>query len=494
MRQRTRMIALLLWAFVLSVSAQDLTHPRGADSWQELIPPTTLKEDFASLYSGLKSAHADLFVHRSQQAYDDRFRQMMESFNQPVSRFEAQLTFQRFVAFGKVAHARIDFPDQAYEVFRDAGGRTFPIYPRIVNGAAYVGENYSGDPRIRGGDEIVAINGIAVADWLNRVAEHISADSPYIAHSLMEFTFPRDLWAVVGEVEQFLLKLRRGDQIVEITIDASSRKAQRKAAAALDKRFSLSSTDREFRMLDQNIGYLRPGPFYNSEQPDQPWNNTAFVAFVDQSFEQLIEQNAKQLIIDLRANPGGDNSFSDPMLAWIANRPFRFCSAFLIRSSDEAAASNLARLKQNPGAAESVSALFAKQYDKVPRGEVFDFEIPYSKPREGKQFTGEVFVLINRHSYSNAVNVAAIVQDYKLGLIVGEKTSDMATTYGAMEQFSLPNTGFTVGFPKAHIIRPSGEPKSDGVTPDWVIASSIVAPIRDQMLETLVAKIKANRG
>jgi hypothetical protein len=52
------------------------------------------------------------------------------------------------------------------------------------------------------------------------------------------------------------------------------------------------------------------------------------------------------------------------------------------------------------------------------------------------------------------VSVAALVQDCKFGTIVGEETSDMATTYGTMEQFNLPKTGIMVGYPKAHIIRP----------------------------------------
>lgn len=34
----------------------------------------------------------------------------------------------------------------------------------------------------------------------------------------------------------------------------------------------------------------------------------------------------------LRDNPGGDNSFSDRMVAWFASRPFRFSDEFSIRT------------------------------------------------------------------------------------------------------------------------------------------------------------------
>jgi len=79
--------------------------------------------------------------------------------------------------------------------------------------------------------------------------------------------------------------------------------------------------------------------------------------------------------------------------------------------------------------------------------------VPAVAPREGERFTGKVFVLIDRYSYSNAVNVAALVQDYKFGTVIGEETADMATTYGAMEQFTLPLTGLSVGYAKAYLIR-----------------------------------------
>ena len=198
-------------------------------------------------------------------------------------------------------------------------------------------------------------------------------------------------------------------------------------------------------------------------------------------------------MLDLRNNPGGDSSFSDPMIAWFADRPFRFASKFLIKSSVAAAASNQARLEKIPGGTETVSHMFAKSYAQTPIGEVFDFEIPFAEPRQGDRYKGAVYVLINRHSYSNAVNVAAIIQDYDFGTIVGEKTSDMATTYGAMESFVLPNTGIKVSFPKAHIIRPSGDEKTDGVTPDILIESAIVPQTQDIVLNHLLDILKQER-
>lgn len=68
------------------------------------------------------------------------------------------------------------------------------------------------------------------------------------------------------------------------------------------------------------------------------------------------------------------------------------------------------------------------------------------QPRAGVRFEGSVFVLVNRRSYCNSVATAVLVQDYGFGTVLGEETPDLATTFGAMEQFQLPATGMTIGF------------------------------------------------
>ena len=476
-------------ALVLALFAT-LGNATAATDWSETVPPKAAQADLAALYDGLKSAHYNLFVHRSRADYDARFAETMADLRTPLTRFELFLALQRFTAYGQVAHARIDFPTPVYAAYRENGGRAFPIYLRIVDGRAYVGEDYSGSDDVEPGDEILAIDGTPMAEWLTRTARTISADSPYIAHSLLESSFPRYLWVELGERPHFTLRLRNDRGAVhEARIAALTQTELTKAIDHAPPVFELDFIARDARMLTDSIGYLRPGPFYNVEDPQRLWDASAFMAFVDSAFESFLEQDAQTLVIDLRNNPGGDNSFSDTMVRWIADRPFRFASRFLVRSSDEAAASNQARIDANSGAAQGISAVYAKAFADTPRGETFPFEIPLAEPRDGKRFEGTVYVLVNRNSYSNAVNVAAIMQDYGWGIIAGEPTADYATTYGAMERFTLPNSGFEVGFPKALIIRPSGDTRLGGVQPDLVIDTPIRPADHDVVLDRLLARI-----
>ncbi|MDG2520746.1 hypothetical protein P7B02_04255 [Caulobacter segnis] len=77
--------------------------------------------------------------------------------------------------------------------------------------------------------------------------------------------------------------------------------------------------------------------------------------------------------------------------------------------------------------------------------------------------------------------------------VLGEETSDLGTTYGAMETFKLPRTGVVVGFPKALITRPNGGKAARGVTPDVAIKTPILEPASDPVLTQAVRLIKVKR-
>ena len=183
------------------------------------------------------------------------------------------------------------------------------------------------------------------------------------------------------------------------------------------------------------------------------------------------------------------------MVAWFATRPFRFVSDFRIKVSRQTIASNRRRMEAaaKAGVADPGSARFAALYAAAPVGGIVSFEVPTISPRDGERFTGKVYLLVDRYSYSNTVNVAAIVQDYGFGTVMGEETADLATTYGAMESFDLPRTGLSVGYAKAFLIRPNGSLRPRGVVPDVAIPTPVVLG-KDEVLEEALAAIAAKAG
>lgn len=455
-----------------------------------VFAPEELRADFAQMYGGLKSAHFDLYAFTPQRELDRRYVQLLGQIDRPMSRFEAMILFELFAAEVRMGHTRIDSPTADWNAYRKDGGKGFPLQIRVVDGRTYVAKNLSGIEAVRPGDEILRLNGQNMQPWLQRTERHVSAETAYMAHSLMDYDFAIYLWVELGAVDGFEILVRQaGSTVRQIHLPART-SAEMEAARLLQPAdLDLENPLREAKLLDQHIAYLRPGPFYNVEAKTgaDEWDVSGFREFIDHAFDQFLEAGASRLIIDLRGNPGGDNLFSDVMVAWFATRPFRFASQFKIKVSAESIAANTARIEHDAAAAGPVSQEFAELYAQHRIGDVADFAIPQTAPRAGKRFEGKVFVLIDRQSYSNAVAVAALVQDYQFGVIVGEATSDMATTYGAMEQFALDHTGLKVGYPKARIVRPNGDLRSRGVAPDIAIRVPIVQSPHDEVLQQAIA-------
>lgn len=438
-----------------------------------------LQQDFDALYRTLQAAHFDLFARRPKAEYDALHATMRAGITRPMTAFETEVLFQRFVAFGDVAHAHIAFPAAAWEAYRQGGGRALPLYPRFDGARFVVSDDLAEGVPV--GAEVLAMDGEPIGNWYRRLRAHLSADSDYMARALMAFRWPALLWLEVGEREAFEIAWRGSDGVEHTTrVDALT---QGELRARMARHSSPTREERAWTLREDGVAYLRPGPFYNID-PDATdlWDPRSFIAFIDAAFEQIISAKPRALLIDLRDNPGGDASFSDPMVAWFAHRPFRFASRFMVKSSGAARASNQARIKQAGERVSPVSERYEALYAKHPPGEVFELDFPEVPPRAGQRFAAPVYLLVNRHSFSNTVTTAALAQDFGFAKVLGEETSDLATTYGAMEHFALPGTGIQVGFPKALIVRPNGDRAARGVVPDV----SIPTPVGDDAWQAVL--------
>jgi len=449
-----------------------------------MVAPDVVRADFADLYAELKASHFDLYARVGKAEYDRLFARMSAQIVKPMTKDAVTAFFQRFVAFGRVAHARLEAADDAFTAYREAGARVFPLALRFRGDRAYIFANGGGVHSVAAGDEILAIQGRPIAYWLERAPRYVSADTPYMLKAMLEWEFPRIVWAELGDVPAFTLALRKPDgRRITVVLPARSRAEALAARAKLPAPLDLSWEKRDARMLPGRLAYLRPGPFYNVDGgADHMYDTTAFNAFIDHAFQTFGEAGATDLLIDLRNNGGGDNSFSDHMIAWFAGRPFKFNARFRIKVSAAAIASNQERLASGDNDPTGISALLASAYRGVRPGTVIDFPTPAGQPRPSPRFGGRVYALINRHSYSNTVTVAALLQDYGFGTVLGEETADLATTFGAMEHFTLRRTGLVVNFPKAMIVRPNGSMLARGVVPDSAIVTPAIEGPEDPVL------------
>ncbi|MEO7323435.1 MAG: S41 family peptidase [Dokdonella sp.] len=450
------------------------------------------RAELKELYERLQASHFDLFIHRPKSEYDKCYQALLHGFNKLLSHLELQVALQKFMAFGRVAHSRIDFPSLEFERYRVSGGRVLPLELRVRDKQAYVAVDLGSptDPAIAPGEEILAINGKPFSQWRDRLLDHISADNDRLADTLLEHRFSALLWLELGPVESFELVVRdKTGKKRTLKMPTRNREGMKAASFRQPKLLELDWNKREARMLNADVAYLRPGPFYDSRPDTQNmWDPSEFSAFIETSMSTFAKSGAHSMIIDLRDNPGGDNSFSDLLARRYADQSFRFASTFRIKVSEATIESNAKRLQ--PGDTD-ISAQLAKAYLGHKPGEIIDFPIPNVDPApEADRFHGRIFILVNRYSYSNTVMLAALSQDFHFATIIGEETADLASTYGAMEQFTLSRSGIAVGFPKAHIVRPDGDEKSRGVVPDIAIETPLLEGADDPVLGRALGIVK----
>ena len=257
------------------------------------------------------------------------------------------------------------------------------------------------------------------------------------------------------------------------------------------ERPEFDGSTRAFRPLGDDVFYLRPGPFSATVEErgkdGVAYDIDGFRTFIDKAFTALAESGAGNLLIDLRGNGGGDVSFSDLLIARIAHRPFTFASRYSVRAGELTKDA----WSEHDGTVETISGRIALGIAEAETGATFEVALPLVAPTETGRFEGRVWVLVNRHSYSNAAVVAAQVQDYDFGTLMGESTADLATTYGAVESFTLPHSQALVYYPKAYMVRPSGDETVVGVQPDVPLPLQPVGTSEARVLAAALTHIRS---
>ena len=446
-----------------------------------------VREDLVFLYETLQVSTYDLFLNTSNADYDSAFKNAMGSINGPMTYLEVNRLFKPFVVLAGFVHCTLDFPSEVYRQFNQNGGRRIPFKIGFFGEKVLLTANWSDNKQIEAGDEILAIDGIDIHQLLEKIYTYKQGESEYVKRTLLETGSLMDnWWYVFGDFSSGTVRIKKpgGEQIDTEVEGLTLEQYEERTQAVQSPTFMKSG--RAFEFIG-DVAYLRPGIFLNTESLDissqDAFNNEAFLEFINSAFVEIAKRKPQYLILDLRGNYGGDNSFSDPMIAYFADKPFRITSKFSVRTSQvtksfwkDVDIPELADMKQKVMTLED--------------GTRFEVELNTTQPRtDDLAFKGEVIALIDRFSFSNTTSVAAIVQDYNFGILVGEETADTPSSCGAVHTFKLPNTRMGVMFPKACMIRPSGDPSLRGVVPDHKVSDDPFTR-EDEILDAALQMIK----
>lgn len=455
---------LLIVAFFFCSTAIAQT-PRTAFS------PEEVKSDLDYLYRSLVEAHYDPYLYTTEEELHAVYEDLKNSLPQDsLSLLETHKTLQQLIAAVKNGHSTLDFPAASYFAYAESGGTLFPLELAFEDGHAYVRRNLSGDAAFAPGTVITSINGTPMDEVLAGIYPYVSAERPYFKNVFIEFyTFPRYYWMAYGQQERFT-----------ITTRDEAGKTETKELAPVPvfegfeaKRGEFYLQGLELSFPEEQVAYLIPGGFGGDE--------SQFQRFIDSAFVAIEEQDAHTLILDLRNNTGGNDSFSDYLLAYFADKPYRWNARFSVRASTF--------LKDHIRANNDTTKQYFRTILDHADGERFDYDFdPYLPRPEAERFTGEVYVLVNRQSHSQAAVTAAQIQDYGFATIVGEETGEYPSLAASQFGYILPRTGLTVRSSKGFIVRVNGDESPQGVIPDIIVRDHLLDE-EDEVLTELLNRI-----
>ena len=432
-------------------------------------------EDMEYLMTSLEESHYNLYAYTPKSEFDKNYNAVRSSITKDsLSLLEATSVLQRVISAANNGHTEINFPAQSYGDYLYEGGTLFPLELAFEYNRALVRKNWSGFDQIKPGDEVLSINDMPIQEVLTNIYPQVSAERPYFKNTKIElFSFPRYYWQVFGKQDEFKVAVRSGD-----TTETYYLRAVPGLEGYEMKRTETVNSEpkRELKFFGQ-AAYLNPGSF-SGDEPE-------YQKFIDSAFVALKKDEAQTLIVDLRNNLGGDDRYSDYLISYFADKPFTWTSRFTLKTSSFLKA----HVRQN----NDTTSVYWQEVLNHKDGEIYQYDFdPYRPQPVRKRFTGEVYVLVNRQSHSQAAVTAAQIQDNGFGIIAGEETGDYPSLYASVFRYPLPNTGISVQVSKGYIERVNGSTAAEGVIPDIFIKDHLLDE-KDEILEGLLMEINSGR-
>lgn len=398
-----------------------------------------LQEDFAFLKKSIARVHPDLSFSADMRQMALAFQAAQRQLQQPLTRDQAWVALSALNPVFADGHMQVSMGDYDEEVAAHlkAGGGFFPYAVHVdLKGDLFIRAEVGGAATPLAGKRITSINGVSARKVTATLLALSAGDTAALRANLLSGRWWRFYWKAFGAPSRFDLTVAR-------------RKGHERISRAAATRLpSVSSQEEDFdqayrfQMLSPKVALLTANTFV---WPDKK----LFYAFAEKMFASLREAKADTLVIDVRDNTGGDDDmWKEGLLRYIADKPYQHCSAFRKmviegRSSDT----------------EKVGDIIEGKFENWVQPE----------PANPLHFSGKVYVVVGRTTYSSAILFSNTMQDFKFATIVGEDGYARARQSGGIQHMVLPHSKLGLIVPRFILDRPSGARSPELIRPDIVI-------------------------
>ena len=250
------------------------------------------------------------------------------------------------------------------------------------------------DPAFRRGDRIAAIDGIPAAEYLRYVY-----DDRHMEPSTLLFGHHFELFR-----QRFRIDLERGGEPLTVETEGLPYRD------ALFRLCKAEETDANIRTYaDAGAGYIAIPAFFP--------NNSRLIRIVRKAIVDFKKQGLRNVILDLRRNPGGNGHAFDELLSIFIDKPVvDYCTGQRVKASKEAMLYyDFLTEEQSGQVVELPETEYVRSFETNPEMHVGGMRC---------------YVLVSRDTGSIAASFVNMLQYHGAAQLVGERLRHNALKYG----------------------------------------------------------------
>jgi len=198
--------------------------------------------------------------------------------------------------------------------------------------------------------------------------------------------------------------------------------------------------------------------------------------FYEDFFSKLKKNDCENLIIDVRNNTGGNIFYTYQLLNFLTDKPdIKGYTVYAKYTDFYKQVSNTKNIEKNYNQLEKKLINFdtliniTSLEDDYKIEKINDPKNEYFVNSKDKIFKGNVYVLTSENSASAATVFPVLVQDNKLGTIVGRSPANRTAKQNSYVKYRLPNTSIVISMSPIYFLRPDISNTSEVLIPDHYV-------------------------
>lgn len=428
-------------------------------------PKKQLQEDYTLLRNILEQKHPSIYWYTSKDSMDYYFDAGYNAIQDSMT--ELQFGWKIIAPLTSVihcGHTSFNMSKGWNHFIKNKIIPSFPLYLKVWKDTMMVIGNLNRKNRlINNGSFITSINGMKNEEMINYMFHFLVEDgySENVNYIRLSSDFPYFHRNIFGLYKSYQVSYTDTSGNSKNVVVPYFKPASDTTKKTIKKRQEIKYTHQEKLKFSRSLQYDSSLALMTVNS----FSKGHLKSFFRRSFREMRRKKTKNLVIDIRANGGGDIIKSVFLTKYLRNTPFK------VSDTADAVSNTLAPYTRyiSHGFFNNIGLLFVTHKEKDGRYHFGYWERHTFKPKRKNHFNGNIYILTNGLTFSASSIFCNDVKGQENIKLVGEETG--GGWYGnsgiMIPDITLPNTKIRVRLPFFRLVQYKHVPiKGTGVLPD----------------------------